>query len=152
MNRLEAIRKRTEAATAGPWLLGDTGTCLLVFADDDHETSVARLAGENEEANAEFIAKARADVPWLLDCIENRTWATVYERAAWGHDTGQHAGSEHPYSFCPRCEMEHPLGRFAQVVQALERVRHIASYHTGDDEQIAAIFKVAHEALTGGQA
>lgn len=33
--------------------------------------------------------------------------------------------------------------------EALEKVRHLASYHTGRDEQISAIFDVAHAVLGG---
>lgn len=54
---------------------------------------------------------------------KHRSHATVYERAAWQHDIGQHEGSEFPYSYCPRCEMAHPLGRFAQEQAEAESLR-----------------------------
>ena len=67
MNRLNEIEARTNAATEGPWeLLGDgeyvSGPGILVAPDDGGVTS----------ADAEFIAAARTDVPWLLDQVESR--------------------------------------------------------------------------------
>lgn len=50
----------------------------------------------------------------------DRHHATVYERAAWQHDIGKHEGSALPYQFCPRCEMEHPAGRFAHLKGELD--------------------------------
>jgi predicted RNase H-like HicB family nuclease len=46
-----------------------------------------------------------------------RDHATVYERTAWHHDIGQHDGAEHPFAFCPRCEIDHPKGRLAVALQ-----------------------------------
>ena len=67
MNRLNEIEARANAATEGPWeLLGDgeyvSGPGILVAPDDGGVTS----------ADAEFIAAARTDVPWLLDQVESR--------------------------------------------------------------------------------
>lgn len=69
----------------------------------------------------------------LKRIIDTRSYATVYERAAWEHDTGKHADSEYPCEYCPRCEMEHPLGRFTQLQAELFRVR------VERDGQLAAI-------------
>lgn len=52
----------------------------------------------------------------------DRMRATVYERAAWEHDCGRHDGSDFPYLYCPRCEMEHPLGRFSVLALAARAV------------------------------
>ena len=64
---LARIRAQADAATDGPWeLLGDgeyvSGPGILVAPDDGGVTS----------ADAEFIAAARTDVPWLLDQVESR--------------------------------------------------------------------------------
>lgn len=53
--------------------------------------------------------------------IEHRQYATVYERAAWHHDIGRHTGSL-PFSFCPRCELEHPQGIVAKLGDAAARL------------------------------
>ena len=67
MNRLNEIEARANAATEGPWeLLGDgeyvSGPGILVAPDDGGVTS----------ADAEFIAHARTDVPWLLEQVDRR--------------------------------------------------------------------------------
>lgn len=64
-----------------------------------------------------------AALPEALRRADERLHATVYERAAWHHDIGEHEGSEHPYQFCPRCEIEHPKGRLAEALRQLEQVR-----------------------------
>jgi hypothetical protein len=82
---LEAIRKRAEAATQGPWYWEKFNP-----DEDDYDTEMPYLNSEKEsimdfgdgeqfyptegnppnEADAEFIAKAREDVPKLLAEIE----------------------------------------------------------------------------------
>ena len=70
--RLAEIRARVEAATEGPW---------SVYRGDRIGTYVTRpdLAGVAREwsltwsdADAEFIAHSRTDVPWLLGQVELR--------------------------------------------------------------------------------
>lgn len=74
--------------------------------------------------------------------MENdRQWATVYERSAWLHDTGKHADAEFPYAFCPRCEMEHPKGRFAVLRDVLTELRQEFSH---DGEIIFQAQPVSH--------
>lgn len=61
---LEAIRARKDAATPGPWdapLLGG------VWTDDD---GGGWITTDAEDANAEFIAHARTDIPDLLEAID----------------------------------------------------------------------------------
>ncbi|WP_304019994.1 hypothetical protein [Desulfovibrio piger] len=93
---LEKIRKRSDAATPGPWVSEDGGydVCLgykpshirIGWWSGDHEEDcnadnrrVCELSDgehnnyknkEEMQANAEFIAHAREDVPALLDEIE----------------------------------------------------------------------------------
>ena len=73
---LAGIREQADAATEGPWeLLGDgeyvSGPGILVAPDDGGVTS----------ADAEFIAAARTNVPWLLEQIERRDKALEAVRA-----------------------------------------------------------------------
>lgn len=62
------------------------------------------------------------EVRRLRNMIENRGYATVYERTAWHHDLGQHDGSANVYAFCPRCEMEHPQGAYSRLLDAAARM------------------------------
>lgn len=78
---IEAIKKRTEAATEGPWkthLVDDTsivtedGTDVCTTCDS---TQAEREDGynveyERMEADAQFIAHARSDIPALLSYID----------------------------------------------------------------------------------
>lgn len=63
---IEAIRKRAQAATEGPWQLADTydGAWILDSDDDIISGTVSRIV------DAEFIAHARTDIPKLLAEIE----------------------------------------------------------------------------------
>lgn len=73
---LEAIRARADAATPGPWRLGGPAMTSEVWADRDsagwdafyvaQTTRRLNPATDQSEADAEFIAAARADVPALL--------------------------------------------------------------------------------------
>jgi SMC interacting uncharacterized protein involved in chromosome segregation len=62
---LEAMRKRAEAATPGPWYVD-------VFGDEvrSNESDLSVAYDITDEANAEFIAHAREDIPKLLAEIE----------------------------------------------------------------------------------
>lgn len=70
--RVREIRERVEKATLGPWqfapnvnvgglVRSDTGAMAIAAFREDHAEMVA---------NAEFIAHAREDIPYLLDRIE----------------------------------------------------------------------------------
>lgn len=75
--RIEAIRERTEKATEGPWYAGTEyeqsrrGNFVaskenghIVVAEQDYTDCVL------ETEDAEFIANAREDIPYLLSEIE----------------------------------------------------------------------------------
>lgn len=79
--RIEEIQARTEAATGGPWVAGPTpgylmamqdehgmGLPLTIRAPEVHTEEIATVWVYclPTEANAEFIAHAREDIPWLL--------------------------------------------------------------------------------------
>lgn len=59
----EAVRRRVEAATPGPWTAHDDG---LVWPERMGDP----VSGSTELADAEFIAHARSDVPALLAALE----------------------------------------------------------------------------------
>lgn len=83
----EAIRRRAEAATPGPWNCHDFGTpgqeepsSIVVHAGEfnwrelyeDGESAIAWMPGWDSDhaADAEFIAHAREDVPALLALVD----------------------------------------------------------------------------------
>lgn len=79
-DRIEEIRARVDAATPGPW---GTSRDLNGMYTIKHGTRISRedgfgsdgdvavLAGDEQAAysNGSFIARAREDVPYLLDCV-----------------------------------------------------------------------------------
>ena len=76
MNRLDEIEARANAATEGPWEHEpppgpgeDPMRPICVYPKEDGGT-LAYV--QPLEADAEFIAAARTDVPWLLDQVESR--------------------------------------------------------------------------------
>lgn len=77
---LATVRKRAEAATKGPWQTGATPRAGEVYfgtvVDPDDPTEPGVLLGSvGTEADAEFIAHAREDVPDLLAEIDRLTRA-----------------------------------------------------------------------------
>lgn len=62
-DRINEIRARCEAAAPGPWRKGMSG----LITDG---TGRALFFSEAANANAEFIAHAREDIPYLLEKIE----------------------------------------------------------------------------------
>ena len=80
---IEAIRKRAEAATKGPWTFipedrDNKGAIspVCTFGDDcNYYPTAGQLY---DEADGEFIAHARTDIPALLDELE-RTRAAAME-------------------------------------------------------------------------
>jgi hypothetical protein len=91
--RLREIRERAEKATPGPWV--NFHDVIHEDVDEDRNTGIAQAADYGPEAgkpesaivhmyswaqhdptrlipNAEFIAHAREDVPWLLDALAAR--------------------------------------------------------------------------------
>lgn len=65
---IEAIRKRTEAATPGPWLSAKLhGEWCAV---NEERRIVAEMYQDCDVQDADFIAHAREDVPKLLAEIE----------------------------------------------------------------------------------
>jgi hypothetical protein len=70
---LEAIRKRAEAATEGPWYSEDNSVVYsekVVDRKYGEPVEVADTSCGPDIGNAEFIAHAREDVPKLLAEVE----------------------------------------------------------------------------------
>jgi hypothetical protein len=66
---LEAIRKRAEAATPGPWGYADRDNVVFT-ANADYKYAVEIAEEVGHKFDGEFIAHAREDVPKLLAEIE----------------------------------------------------------------------------------
>lgn len=69
--RLAEIQAREQGATKGPWrdiAMGSDGS--VVLAGGNTVRTARRICRAPEFADAEFIAKAREDVPWLLAQVE----------------------------------------------------------------------------------
>ncbi len=68
-DQLEAIRKRAEKATEGPWKVYDE-YCDTVEREEDGEC-IARIASRDKRNDdMEFITHARTDIPKLLAEID----------------------------------------------------------------------------------
>jgi hypothetical protein len=81
---LAAIKERTEQATPGPWTNHEEEVVGQEVVDPAGRTLVD-VRGDHEEADAEFIAHAREDVPALLAEIE-RLRALLHEVADYEDD------------------------------------------------------------------
>ena len=74
-SRLAEIRARVDAATEGPWTAeysGEQGNCVLPPGYQSTREAVAITRLLSAQADAEFIAASRPDVPWLLGQVELR--------------------------------------------------------------------------------
>jgi hypothetical protein len=77
MSRIDAIRRREQQATTGPWLEEPTppgpdgwASCTAIAAVPGGSRIYAVPQGGSYPFNDKrFIAAAREDVPWLLDLI-----------------------------------------------------------------------------------
>ena len=72
---LARIRAQADAATEGPWTAeysGEQGNCVLPPGYQSTREAVAVTRLLSAQADAEFIAASRTDVPWLLEQVELR--------------------------------------------------------------------------------
>src|SRR5690349_8747400 len=69
---IEGIRQRVNAATPGPWYAWDRGVGYMIALDPDGDRVLPEAMRTDlaRAGDAEFIAKARSDVPALLDEVE----------------------------------------------------------------------------------
>lgn len=85
MERRKEIHNRARAATPGPWKSGPTpkylmasqeqhgmGLPLTIRSPEHHSEEIATVWTYllPTEANAEFIARSREDISWLLESLE----------------------------------------------------------------------------------
>ena len=126
--RLAEIRERVQAATDGPWLAvagegpsdwpivipdgSDLGTYLCASPDDG-------VRGGHSEADAKFIAAARADVPWLLSEVERLT-----------------AECDRARGLAARLEAQ--LAQVAEVVHGMETLRYVGMTTSADVSDVEA--------------
>lgn len=77
---LARIRRRADAATEGPWQKNqyepypghDRGDVSICGRQGNVTVAYWYYDDEYETADAEFIAHARTDVPWLLEQVDRR--------------------------------------------------------------------------------
>jgi len=73
---LDAIRARVDKATAGPWARPSWNPKAVMSADwaveegDPENRAPFSMTYSHSETDAEFIAHAREDVPFLLDLVD----------------------------------------------------------------------------------
>lgn len=108
MSRLDEIRKRTEAATEGPWkndgwdnFNPDTleACCVVefpkdivaVFVNADGCDTWEEARSTNAANDADFIAHSREDIPYLLGLVDRLKTAAINMRDCFGVECGQAA-------------------------------------------------------------
>jgi len=108
---LDQIREREHAATKGLWVadvipsLRDRPVILLSDPDDDAADLLFRAdSPQATEADAEFIAHARQDVPLLLAAIEAVLKLHQPHPVKWTNPCGKHWDFAGDYSACTDCE------------------------------------------------
>ena len=75
-NKMEEIRRRLDMATPDPWYVHITvGGLPMIIHDGDEPDAWDLIVDfprkrENKHNNANFIANARQDIPWLLAEVE----------------------------------------------------------------------------------
>ena len=120
MNRLDKIEARANAATEGPWEwegksdeMWPQGENSLMATGGAEPEYVLMAWGYDAygitaecDADAEFIAHARTDVPWLLEQVERRDKALeavldLHKEDGHGWGPGE--------SFCTECQQGYGL-------------------------------------------
>ena len=79
MSRLDEIKARAEAATRGPWSFDWSEGEVPVFYGQTTKISGTFSVEANTIEDAEFIAAAREDVPWLLERIGEMSGAICWD-------------------------------------------------------------------------
>ena len=79
MNRLDEIKARAEAATQGPWSFDWSEGEVPVFYGQTTKISGTFSVEANTIEDAEFIAAAREDVPWLIERVRELIGAICWD-------------------------------------------------------------------------
>ena len=79
MSRLDEIKARADAATKGPWSFDWSEGEVPVFYGQTTKISGTFSVEANTIEDAEFIAAAREDVPWLIECIGELNGAICWD-------------------------------------------------------------------------
>ena len=79
MSRIDEIKARAEAATKGPWSFDWSEGEVPVFYGQTTKISGTFSVEANTIEDAEFIAAAREDVPWLIECIGELNGAICWD-------------------------------------------------------------------------
>lgn len=119
------IRAQADAATDGPWTAeysGEQGNCVLPPGYRSTREAVAVTRLWRAQADAEFIAAARTDVPWLLEqvAIRDKALEAVLELHIEGQPFIGHGFKQR------RCECgaTWPCPTVTAITQALEGLHH----------------------------
>lgn len=100
MDRIDEIRAREQAATPGPWGYDgmhneihapETDKFFLIVSELREHPGEVLLDkfGHTYNADFEFIAHAREDIPWLIDCaetLENTAGEAIFRAHRLGKD------------------------------------------------------------------
>ena len=164
-NRIAAIGKRLESVNPAPWIAvrgkdyqgenwlicdagvfdrGDESDTALVTTDGVH---ASRLCADSID-DAEFIAHARMDVPWLLLALtaaEARADGAELQRVTLQNEYDAYAqrlGNQH-------AELKAKLARLEAVKEAAKTVDewHHKDIHMGNGVQYVRVIDALHEAL-----
>ena len=79
MSRLDEIKARAEAATKGPWSFDWSEGEVPVFYGQTTKISGTFSVEANTIEDAEFIAAAREDVPWLIERVQELSGAICWD-------------------------------------------------------------------------
>ena len=127
---LARIRKQANAATEGPWEvkpykgLAEDGDYVDSIVGSSQESIVYQLGCgccdiglEVAHPDAEFIAAARTDVPWLLEQVELRDKAL--EAALNEHPIGVFHSFAGDIQWCDACDGPYPCPTVTAITTAL---------------------------------
>jgi len=79
VSRFDEIKARCDAATQGPWSFDWSEGEVPVFYGQTTKISGTFSVEANTIEDAEFIAAAREDVPWLIECIGELNGAICWD-------------------------------------------------------------------------
>ncbi|QAY16099.1 hypothetical protein SEA_ELESAR_48 [Arthrobacter phage Elesar] len=121
--RLDAIEARANAATAGPWEARREDLAMWVFsADEMLEAKLGYVGNAGPLRDAEFIAQAREDIPFLVDLVRDQQAALDAVLGLHTPDDEGDCGYCADY-FCDTRKAEYPCATVRTITDALEPKR-----------------------------